>query len=73
MRIVLAPMEGLADVHLRRLLAAQGGFDWVVSEFVRVGARGYPDRVFITFAQSCEITGKLIAGRPFAFNYWVTI
>ena len=45
MRIILAPMEGLADVYLRRLITAQGGFDWVVSEFVRVLDHLYPDRV----------------------------
>ncbi len=42
MRLVLAPMEGLADVHLRRLITAQGGFDWSVSEFVGWKARSPP-------------------------------
>ena len=64
MRIVLAPMEGLADVHLRRLLAAQGGFDWVVSEFVRVGSRGYPDRVFYNTCPELRNDGKTDCGTP---------
>jgi tRNA-dihydrouridine synthase C len=64
MRIVLAPMEGLADVHLRRLLAAQGGFDWVVSEFVRVGDRGYPDRVFHNICPELLNDGKTNCGTP---------
>jgi len=64
MRIVLAPMEGLADVHLRRLLAAQGGFDWVVSEFVRVGDRGYPDRVFYNICPELRNDGKTDCGTP---------
>jgi tRNA-dihydrouridine synthase C len=64
MRIVLAPMEGLADVHLRRLLTAQGGFDWVVSEFVRVGDRGYPDRVFYNICPELRNDGKTDCGTP---------
>ena len=35
-RIVLAPMEGLADDVLRAVLTAAGGYDWCVTEFVRV-------------------------------------
>jgi tRNA-dihydrouridine synthase C len=64
MRIVLAPMEGLADVYLRRLLTAQGGFDWVVSEFVRVGQRGYPDRVFYNICPELRHGGKTDCGTP---------
>jgi len=45
MRIILAPMEGLADVHLRRSSRRQGGYDWVVSKFVRRGRQLYPDKV----------------------------
>ena len=57
-------MEGLADVHLRRLLTAQGGFDWVVSEFVRVGDRGYPDRVFYNICPELRNGGKTDCGTP---------
>jgi tRNA-dihydrouridine synthase C len=64
MKIVLAPMEGLADFHLRRLLAAQGGFDWVVSEFLRVGDRGFPDRVFYNNCPELLNDGKTDCGTP---------
>lgn len=64
MRIVLAPMEGLADVHLRRLITAQGGFDWVVSEFVRVVDRPYPDRVFHTICPELLRGGRTDSGTP---------
>ena len=64
MRIVLAPMEGLADVHLRRLLTAQGGFDWVVSEFVRVVDKLYPDRVFHRISPELENDGFTASGTP---------
>ncbi len=64
MRIVLAPMEGLADVHLRRLLTAQGGFDWVVSEFVRVVDRPCPDRVFQSICPELLHSGRTESGTP---------
>ncbi|MCB1647829.1 MAG: tRNA-dihydrouridine synthase [Pseudomonadales bacterium] len=64
MRIVLAPMEGLADVHLRRLLTAQGGFDWVVCEFLRVVDRVYPRRVFFTACPELENGGRTACGTP---------
>jgi tRNA-dihydrouridine synthase C len=35
-RIVLAPMEGLADDVMRGVLTSAGGYDWCVTEFVRV-------------------------------------
>lgn len=64
MRIILAPMEGLADVHLRRLITAQGGFDWVVSEFVRVVDRPYPDHVFHTICPELGSGGYTASGTP---------
>ncbi|MDA1300497.1 MAG: tRNA-dihydrouridine synthase [Proteobacteria bacterium] len=64
MRIVLAPMEGLADVHLRRLITAQGGYDWVVSEFVRVVDRPLPDHVFHTICPELLNAGKTASGTP---------
>lgn len=35
--LVLAPMEGVMDAPMRALIADIGGFDYAVSEFVRVG------------------------------------
>ena len=64
MRIVLAPMEGLADVHLRRILTAQGGYDWVVSEFVRVVDKLYPERVFHRISPELLSQGKTQSGTP---------
>ena len=31
-RIILAPMEGLADDVLRAVLTSAGGYDWCVTE-----------------------------------------
>ncbi len=64
MRIVLAPMDGLADVHLRRLITAQGGYDWVVSEFVRVVDMLYPDRVLYGNCPELAKGGRTDSGTP---------
>lgn len=64
MRIILAPMEGLADVHLRRIITAQGGFDWVVSEFVRVLDRLYPDKVLFGICPELQCGGRTESGTP---------
>ncbi len=45
-RLILAPMEGLADYVLRDVLTAIGGFDGTVSEFVRVTGSILPKRVY---------------------------
>ncbi|TXR54048.1 tRNA dihydrouridine synthase [Reinekea thalattae] len=46
MKIYLAPMEGLADQYLRHLIAKAGGYDLVVTEFVRVVDQLLPASVF---------------------------
>lgn len=46
MRLLLAPMEGLLDDVLRAGLTALGGYDHVVSEFVRVSGTLLPERQF---------------------------
>ena len=45
-RVLLAPMEGLADYVLRDVLTAIGGFDGSVSEFVRVTGSVLPRRTY---------------------------
>lgn len=64
MRLILAPMEGLADHFLRRLITAQGGFDWVVSEFVRVVDRPLPDSVFQRICPELLNNGQTASGTP---------
>jgi len=64
MRLILAPMEGLADHFLRRLITAQGGFDWVVSEFVRVVDRPLPDSVFHRVCPELLNQGLTASGTP---------
>lgn len=46
-RILLAPMEGLADPLMRNVLTAVGGYDWGICEFVRVTESVLPNRTFL--------------------------
>jgi tRNA-dihydrouridine synthase C len=64
MRLILAPMEGLADVYLRRLITAQGGFDRVVSEFVRVVDQLLPESVFYNICPELLQGSKTDSGTP---------
>lgn len=45
-RIGLAPMEGVIDARTRDLLTRHPGFDWAVTEFVRIVDARLPPRVF---------------------------
>jgi tRNA-dihydrouridine synthase C len=45
-KIHLAPMEGVVDFHMRRMMTDIGGYDQCVTEFLRVTNNVYPDRVF---------------------------
>ena len=64
MRIVLAPMEGLADDVMRRVLTAVGGYDWCVSEFVRVTDSVLPERAFRRISPELDHQAKTAAGTP---------
>ena len=46
-RILLAPMEGLADPLMRNVLTAIGGYDWGICEFVGVTESVLPNRTFL--------------------------
>lgn len=47
MRLMLAPMEGVVDHHVRQMLTELGGIDVCVTEFVRVSNnQRLPERVF---------------------------
>lgn len=46
MRIILAPMEGVLDHLMRDLLTKVGGYDFCVTEFVRVVDQLISDRAF---------------------------
>ena len=58
-KIGLAPMEGVIDALTRDLLTRQAGFDWTVTEFVRVVDTRLPPRVF--YKHCPELTGRPVA------------
>jgi tRNA-dihydrouridine synthase C len=64
MRIILAPMEGLADDVLRGVLTAIGGYDWCVSEFVRVNGPLLPERAFKRLVPELDNDARTAAGTP---------
>lgn len=64
MKLVLAPMEGLADAPMRALLTALGGFDWCVSEFIRVNDALLPARVFRRYVPEADQGFRTPAGTP---------
>lgn len=64
MKLVLAPMQGLTDAPMRALLTAVGGFDWCVSEFVRVNDTVLPPRVFRRYVPEADQGFRTPAGTP---------
>lgn len=52
--IGLAPMEGVIDALTRDLLTREAGFDWAVTEFVRVVDAKLPPRVFYKHCPELE-------------------
>lgn len=47
MKVYLAPLEGLADPPLRKILCRCGGYDWCYSEFIRVTDEGLSDKTLL--------------------------
>ncbi|MDR2186522.1 MAG: tRNA-dihydrouridine synthase [Azonexus sp.] len=63
-RILLAPMEGLADDLLRGVLTGIGGYDWGICEFVRVANSLLPVKTFERICPELRHGGKTLAGTP---------
>lgn len=64
MKLILAPMEGLLDTYLREIITSIGGYDWCVSEFLRVTTRLIPPRVFYRSVPELLNGGVTRAGVP---------
>lgn len=64
MKIFLAPMEGLIDVHLRNCLTGVGGFDICVTEFIRVVDDLLPTNVFQRLCPELDAGCQTQAGTP---------
>ena len=63
-RILLAPMEGLADPLMREVLTSIGGYDWGICEFVRVTASVLPNRSFLRTCPELTQGSRTAAGTP---------
>lgn len=64
MKIYLAPMEGLADFYLRKLIAKTGGYDLVITEFIRVVDQLLPAHVFYRNAPELRNKGRTADDTP---------
>ena len=63
-RIVLAPMEGLADDVLRAVLTATGAYDRCVTEFVRVTTTVLPHSCFTRLSPELRNGSRTAGGTP---------
>ncbi|MFT3847427.1 MAG: tRNA-dihydrouridine synthase [Propionivibrio sp.] len=63
-RLILAPMEGLAEYVLRGILTGIGGFDGAVSEFVRVSGSVLPRRTYERICPEVRNGCRTAAGTP---------
>lgn len=64
MRIMLAPMEGVTDFHMRKILTSVFAYDRCVTEFIRVTTGVYPDKVFLRYCPELNSGGVTAAGVP---------
>lgn len=63
-RIMLAPMEGLADDVLRAVLTSAGGYDWCVTEFVRVTTTRLPHSCYTRLSPELKHGSRTGSGTP---------
>ena len=63
-RILLAPMEGLADDLLRGVLTAIGGYDWAICEFIRVSNSVLPAKTYQRICPELLSASRTAAGTP---------
>ena len=62
--LILAPMEGLLDHGLRRVLTGVGGVDRCVSEFIRVTSQLLPRRAFLRIVPELQTQSRTASGVP---------
>jgi tRNA-dihydrouridine synthase C len=64
MKLALAPMEGLVDVHMRTLLTRNRAFDYCVTEFLRITNQLLPERVFTRLCPEALDNWQTPSGTP---------
>lgn len=62
--LILAPMEGVTDYAMRRLLTEAGGIDLCVSEFIRISENVPPLRVIRRWVPEADRGWKTASGVP---------
>lgn len=62
--LILAPMEGVTDAPFRAFITRSGGFDYCVSEFIRVSGHPVPEHVFRRDVPELAHGSKTAAGIP---------
>ncbi len=69
MRVILAPMQGVLDPFVRRLLTEVNEYDLCITEFVRVVDQLLPEKSFIVFALNSKIRALPLLKHPFVSNF----
>lgn len=64
MKILLAPMEGVIDHHMREALTSVGGYDGCVTEFLRITDQHLPAKVFKRLSPELLSRGETRSGVP---------
>jgi tRNA-dihydrouridine synthase C len=64
MHVLLAPMEGVVDPYMRELLTRLGGYDYCVTEFVRVTRQRVPQKSLTRICPELKTGGKTVSGTP---------
>ncbi|MDN3650315.1 tRNA-dihydrouridine synthase [Reinekea marina] len=64
MKVLLAPMEGLADAYLREILSNAAGYDLITSEFVRIVDQLLPKRTFFDQVPELKNNSQTSNGTP---------
>lgn len=64
MNINLAPMEGVVDPIIRDIYSRLGGYDHMVTEFVRVSHRVVPENVIKRYCPELNNGGRTKSGTP---------
>ncbi|OAQ15345.1 tRNA-dihydrouridine synthase C [Bibersteinia trehalosi Y31] len=64
MRVILAPMQGVLDPFVRRLLSSVNDYDLCISEFVRVVDQKLPKKTFYRLCPELHNGGYTPSGTP---------
>ena len=64
MKVFLAPMEGVVDSYMRELLTRLGGYDYCVTEFIRVTQQRVPQKNLYRICPELRSGGQTASGVP---------